>query len=189
MIQSFSWKSYLIHPTARFCFCRLIFLLSFPLSWLQWRVPARRDLMQILTSGILNDTVVYEKSGEPLSEASIWILSSTTSRKGGLFSYCTFFHTQSKEQISIWLLIKTKPKLDICWSKYLFNFSFLGIGMTFSHMDIGELINLRLPPSPSEALIEGALLVQCARGLPLITHSVLLWRTWVGSSLQSRLVS
>ena len=56
----------------------------------------------------------------------------------------------------------------------MFNFSFLGIGMTFSHMDIGELINLRLPPSPSEALIEGALLVQCARGLPLITHSVLL---------------
>ena len=64
--------------------------------------------------------------------------------------------------------------LDICWSKYLFNFSFLGIGMTFSHMDIGELINLRLPPSPSEALIEGALLVQWAWGLPLITHSVLL---------------
>ena len=104
MIQSFSWKYHLIHPTARFCFCRLIFLLSFPLSWLQWRVPARGDLMQILTSGILNDTVVYEKSGEPLSEASIWILSSTTSRKGGLFSYCTFFHTQSKERISIWLL-------------------------------------------------------------------------------------
>ena len=62
--------------------------------------------------------------------------------------------------------------LDICWSKYLFNFSFLGIGMTFSHMDIGELINLRLPLSPSEALIEGALLVQCGWGL--ITHSVLL---------------
>ena len=64
--------------------------------------------------------------------------------------------------------------LDICWNKYSFNFSFLGNGMTFSHMDIGELINLRLPPSPSEALIEGALLVQCAWGLPLITHCVLL---------------
>ena len=98
MIQSFSWKSYLIHPTARFCFCRLIFLLSFPLSWLQWRAPARRDLMHILTSGILNDTVVYEKSGEPLSEASIWILSSTTSRKGGLFSYCTFFTLSQKNK-------------------------------------------------------------------------------------------
>ena len=30
--------------------------------------------MQILTSGILNDTVVYEQSGEPLSQARIWIL-------------------------------------------------------------------------------------------------------------------
>ena len=88
-----------------------------------------------------------------------------------------------KRQNLNWML------LDICWSKYLFNFSFLGNGMTFSHMDIGELINLRLPPSPSEALIEGALLVQCAWGLPLITHCVLLWRTSVGSALQSRLVS
>ena len=56
-----------------------------------------------------------------------------------------------------------------------FSFSLVfGGGMTFSHMDIGELINLRLPPSPSEALIEGALLVQCGWGLPLITHCVLL---------------
>ena len=139
--------------------------------------------MQILTSGILNDTVVYEQPGgasissQHLNfrprvagerETNIPSLRSTH----GIYIMYFIYSYMPYQMLACSFSLKSNVSNIRTYSvNFPFPWDLLVRGMTFSHMDIGELINLGRPPPPlRRVLIEGAPLETAFHNIHFLTQ-------------------
>ena len=129
--------------------------------------------MQILTSGILNDTVVYEQPGGGASISSQHLNFRPTvagERETNFYNPRNMYSLYSDVLSNATLLFSLESNVSD-FTTYSVNFPFpwdlvVG-GMTFSHMDIGELINLGPPPPPPPTTPNRG----SPTGRPFITYS------------------